>query len=45
MKSVVLGSLDARQPGESYHQAIYRYLGRMDLAQQPDTSEDTSDEQ
>lgn len=43
MRSVVLGALDAREPGESYHAAIYRFLGRTDMLAQP--SDDTSDEQ
>ncbi len=43
MKSIVLGSLDSRQPGETYHQAIFRYLGRTDMMSQP--SDDTADEQ
>jgi hypothetical protein len=42
MKSVVLGALDGKQPGETYHQAIFRYLGRTDMM---DTPANTSDEQ
>jgi hypothetical protein len=44
MRSIVLGSLDARRPGESYHQAIFRYLGRTDMLAQPDASDATGDE-
>ncbi len=47
MRSIVLGALDRKQPGESYHQAIYRYLGRTDMLAQADSAgtDDTSDEQ
>jgi hypothetical protein len=42
VKSIVLGSLDARQPGETYHQAIFRYLGRADLLTQPSDEPDAA---
>jgi len=48
MRSIVLGALDARQPGESYHAAIFRYLGRTDMLDTPasdDSSDDTNAEQ
>jgi hypothetical protein len=47
MKSIVLGSLDSKQSGETYHQAIFRYLGRTDMMDTAaDTaSNDSSDEQ
>jgi len=40
VKSIVLGALEQRQEGESYHTAIFRFLGRQDMLSQPST--DTS---
>jgi len=43
MRSIVLGSLDSRQPGETYHAAIFRYLGRTDLLDTPAADEPDAD--